>query len=79
MNETMQELYRADLLRMRLTDCGAAADEGGVCDRRARPHIHLSEDEEVMMKVVVLDRPKVLSFFLRKIYGIKKVKEKEGI
>lgn len=27
------------------------------------------------MKVVVLDRPKVLSFFLRRIYGIKKVKE----
>ena len=30
------------------------------------------------MKVVVLDRPKVLSFFLRKIYGIKKVKEPQG-
>jgi len=28
------------------------------------------------MKVVVLDRPKVLSFFLRRIYGIKKVKDK---
>ena len=26
------------------------------------------------MKVVVLDHPKVVSFFLRKIYGIKKVK-----
>ena len=29
------------------------------------------------MKVVVLDHPKVLSFFLRRIYGIKKVKEKQ--
>lgn len=29
------------------------------------------------MKVVVLDRPKVLSFFLRKICGIKKVKEQK--
>ena len=29
------------------------------------------------MKVVVIDRPKVLSFFLRKIYGIKKVKDKQ--
>ena len=29
------------------------------------------------MKVIVLDRPKVLSFFLRKICGIKKVKEKQ--
>lgn len=29
------------------------------------------------MKVVVLDHPKVLSFFLRKIYRIKKVKEKQ--
>ena len=27
------------------------------------------------MKVVVLDHPKVLSFVLRKIYGIKKVKD----
>ncbi|MBQ3331499.1 MAG: stage V sporulation protein SpoVM [Ruminococcus sp.] len=27
------------------------------------------------MKVIVLDRPKVLGFFLRKIYGIKKVKD----
>lgn len=27
------------------------------------------------MKVVLLDHPKILSFFLRKIYGIKKVKE----
>ncbi len=31
------------------------------------------------MKVVVLDRPKVLSFFLRKIYGIKKVKDKNEV
>lgn len=30
------------------------------------------------MKVVVLDKPKFLSFFLRKIYGIKKVKDKEN-
>ena len=30
-----------------------------------------------MMKVIVLDRPRVLSFFLRKIYGIKKVKEEQ--
>lgn len=29
------------------------------------------------MKVIVLDKPKVLSFFLRKIYGIKKIKEKQ--
>ena len=29
------------------------------------------------MKVIVLDRPRVLSFFLRKIYGIKKVREKQ--
>ena len=29
------------------------------------------------MKVIILDRPKVLSFFLRKIYGIKKVKDKQ--
>jgi hypothetical protein len=29
------------------------------------------------MKVVVLDHPKVLSFFLRRIYGIKRVKEKQ--
>ena len=29
------------------------------------------------MKVIVLDRPKGLSFFLRKICGIKKVKEKQ--
>lgn len=28
------------------------------------------------MKVIVLDRPKILSFFLRRIYGIKKVKDK---
>ena len=27
------------------------------------------------MKVIILEKPKVLSFFLRKIYGIKKVKE----
>ena len=30
------------------------------------------------MKVVVLDHPKFLSFFLRKIYGIKKIKDKEN-
>ena len=30
------------------------------------------------MKVVVLDRPKILSFFLRKIYGIKKVKDNKN-
>jgi hypothetical protein len=29
------------------------------------------------MKVVVLDRPRVLSFLLRRIYGIKKIKEQE--
>ena len=29
------------------------------------------------MKVVVLDHPKVLSFILRRIYGIKKVKENQ--
>lgn len=27
------------------------------------------------MKVIILDKPKVLSFFLRKIYGIKKIKD----
>ena len=27
------------------------------------------------MKVIVLDRPKVLGFLLRRIYGIKKVKD----
>ncbi|MBQ6336896.1 MAG: stage V sporulation protein SpoVM [Ruminococcus sp.] len=30
------------------------------------------------MKVVVLDHPKILSFFLRRIYGIKKVKEQKS-
>jgi len=30
------------------------------------------------MKVIILDRPKVLSFFLRKIYGIKKCKKDES-
>lgn len=29
------------------------------------------------MKVIILDHPKVLSFFLRKIYGIKKIREKQ--
>ena len=29
------------------------------------------------MKVVVLDHPMILSFFLRRIYGIKKVKDKQ--
>ena len=32
-------------------------------------------DKEAVMKVVVLDHPKILGFFLRKIYGIKKRKE----
>ena len=27
------------------------------------------------MKVIVIDRPKVLGFILRRIYGIKKVKD----
>ena len=31
------------------------------------------------MKVVVLEKPKVLSFFLRRIYGIKKVKEPKAV
>lgn len=30
------------------------------------------------MNVVVLDHPKILSFFLRRIYGIKKVKEQKS-
>ena len=32
-------------------------------------------DKEAVMKVVVLDHPKILGFFLRKIYGIKKIKD----
>ena len=30
------------------------------------------------MKVVVLDHPKILSFFHRRIYGIKKVKKQKS-
>lgn len=70
-------MYSAGKLWLRSADGGAPADEGGVRDRRAGDDHHLFETEEVMVKVVVLDHPKVLSFFLRKIYGIKKVKEKK--
>jgi len=47
-------------------------------DRLNRVHICLfCPIKEVAMKVVVLDHPKILSFFLRRIYGIKRVKDKQ--
>ena len=73
----MQELYITVVLRDRDDRRGGSAAEGGVCDRGVYSNLHLPEMQEVSMKVIVLDRPKVLSFFLRKIYGIKKIKEKQ--
>ena len=71
----MQELYGSDLLRRGADRGGDPAAEGCVRDGGDRHHLHLPEIQEVSMKVIVLDKPKVLSFFLRKIYGIKKIKE----
>ncbi|HBE14818.1 MAG TPA: stage V sporulation protein SpoVM [Ruminococcaceae bacterium] len=62
----------------------AAARKGSVHYRGDRPDHHLycaptlsrrGDHKEAVMKVVVLDHPKILGFFLRKIYGIKKIKE----
>lgn len=73
----MQELYGSDLLRRGADRGGDPAAEGGVRDGGDRHHLHLPEVQEVGMKVIVLDKPKVLSFFLRKLCGIKKVKENQ--
>ena len=59
------------------------ADQGGLRDRGDCPDLHLYRAvalipvliREAVMKVIVLDRPKVLGFLLRRIYGIKKVKD----
>ena len=73
----MQTLYCFYSLCRGTADSGGAAGEGGVYNRGCRAHYHLPEHKEVAMKVVVLDRPKILSFFLRRIYGIKKTKDKQ--
>ena len=76
-NETMQRLYRFDMLRGRTDNSFTAAYQGSVCYSGYSAHFHLYQRKEAAMKVIVLDRPKILSFFLRRIYGIKKTKDKE--
>lgn len=70
-------MYRFTNIRGGADSSFCLADKGGVHNRGDRAHMHLPELKEVAMKVVVLDRPKFLSFFFRKIYGIKKVKDKQ--
>ena len=73
----MQAVYRFTNIRGGADSSFCPADKGSVYNCGDRAHLHLPERKEVAMKVVVLDRPKFLSFFLRKIYGIKKVKDKQ--
>ncbi len=66
-----------DHVRRRAHHSGRAADEGGMRRGGGRAGYHVYFLQEVAMKVIVLDRPKVLSFFLRMMYGIKKETETE--
>lgn len=79
----MCELFGTDRVFGGASGRIASADEGGMRDRGDRPDLHLYRAaalnpaviREAVMKVIVLDRPKILGFFLRRIYGIKKVKD----
>lgn len=86
----MQKLFGTDRVFGGTLGRFAAADKGGVRDRGDRPDPYLyraailtrgfccrdhRSSQEAAMKVVVLDHPKILGFFLRRIYGIKKVKD----
>ena len=76
-DEKMSALHSSPVLRGGFDRFCGAARKVRLCAGGGRPHLHLPEMREVSMKVIVLDRPRFLSFFLRKIYGIKKVKEKQ--
>lgn len=74
----------SDRVLSRIAGRVVIAGKGSVRYRGSRPDHHLycaptlilgAVDKEAVMKVVVLDHPKILGFFLRKIYGIKKIKE----